>query len=127
MANRTQWSVYIYTSGGSWLADSNIYAPNANFNMDITSTKQTRKLANGDNATFTPEIKSNPEALVFTWAQDDGTLRNIIQTYVNSQDYLKIIDSNGDYYTGYFIDVKPVWLLDIYPDAYDIQANFLRI
>jgi hypothetical protein len=121
MARKT-WTTYIKDSSGAWVLDTSLPRPNDVFRLPLTSTQVKVKLANGDNAFITPEVKSEKRTLSFTWLADDGTIKTQIETYINNQEDIKIIDHNNNIYIGRFISIESNWVLGVEPDEYDITA-----
>lgn len=123
--SRTNWPVEVYnpfTFGFD--ADGDLFAPNANFEVGRLSTETKVILADGGDSFFTPEIFVNPQPINFIWEAVDLTFINKLRGYVNNNKFLRITDHNGVQYLGKFVDVKPVWILGVEPDEYDIVGVF---
>lgn len=122
---RSTWNVEKKT-GGSWSSDGTIYRPNANITLSKLSTQTKTRLANGDNAFMTPATKKSDEPLNFIWYADDGTMKNKVQTYIDNQSDIKIIDHNSTEYVGRFTSIDVSWVVGI-EDEYDINCVFERM
>ena len=122
--SRGTWNISYEASGGSWIPDGTIAPPNENLEIGLTSTKQRIELSNGDIAYVTPEVKYNKDEMTWRWLMDDGTIKTKLETYLQNDTHLKIEDSNGDYYYGYFTKIKRVWIVGTADDEYDIDATF---
>lgn len=121
---RSNWNIYIYNDG--WVSDGTIYRPNDTLRLGISSTQQKIQLADGDNAFVTPENKYNEDDFTLVWYEDDGTVKNKIETYVKNNSKLKIVDHLGNEYIGRFVSIRVNWIKGISPDRYDIEADFMR-
>jgi len=122
---RGNWNIFYEDSGGTWVADGTISPPNENLDIGRKTTKIEKKLVTGDIAHMTPEVKYVKEELVFRWLLDNGTIKTKIETYLQDQLHIKIIDSNADEYIGYFTNIRRVWISGTESDEYDIDATFI--
>lgn len=120
---RTEWNVFIFGSGPSFIPDGFIPAPNGNFE-DVRVSNQTKvRLADGSNAFTTPETVSDKEPIRFVWEALTITERDKFYGYVENSDFLKIVDHLDQIYFGKFIRVRPVWITGEV-DSYDIEILF---
>ena len=120
---RSNWNIQ-KKSGGSWVDDGTIYAPNADF-LDIeTSTQKKVALADGDYGYVTPSTLYNEEPLTFFWVNIDSTFTAKIEGYVENATDLKITNGiTGSIYYGRFIRREKKTSVGI-PDYYDLKADF---
>jgi len=121
---RTNWNVYFRESGESWTADGTIPAPNSDLNIPVVSTQIKLKGADGDNLFVTPPTKFVKELLEFVFINDDGTIKNKIDAYIQNQTNLKIVDSDSVEYIGRFISLIPAWIVGLSPNTYDLRVTF---
>jgi len=121
---RTYWNIYIY-SGGSWVADGQIPVPNDTLDLGLTSTLQKIQLADGDQAFIVPETKYNKDNLTFIWRNDtDGSIKSKIESYVQNNTKVKIVDSLSNEHIGRFTNIRSHWIVGI-ETTYDIEAEFV--
>ena len=121
--SRTTWQIE-KKSGGSWISDGTIYAPNADFPYSEISTQKKIQLADGDIGYITPSTKYNKSPLVFIWYNIDNTFANKIEDYVENATDLKITDGmSGKVYYGRFINIERKEIVGI-ETYYDLRAEF---
>lgn len=124
--SRGTWNISI-KSGGVWGENSTIYRPNDNFSLRKTSTLSMITLADGNRAYISSDSKYNDEDLSFTWYYDDGTVKSLVEGYIESENDLRITDQDGKIYYGRFINIESVWQVGFEEDYYDIRATFVII
>lgn len=122
----SNWNVFVLNVDGiTWDADGTVPRPNADLAEEITSTQQQNILANGDTAYIAPETKSMKQPLEIVWLYQDITFKNKIKAYIENYDYLKIVTHvAGEEYIGRFANFRPVRLIGVEPDTYDISVTF---
>jgi hypothetical protein len=124
---RNVWNIY-KDIADVWTADGTIYRPNENLELTLNATQARIDLADGSRSYMTPETKYNKESLLFRWLEIENTdtFWSKIETYVQTQDYLKIIDHLSNEYIGRFISIRRIWLSGVI-DTYDFEAVFERM
>ncbi len=85
------------------------------------------QLANGNRAFIMPDTKYNDEDLVFAWYFDDGTVKSLLEGYIESGNDLRITDQDGNIYYGRFINIEALWIVGLDDDKYDIRGVFTQI
>lgn len=119
------WNVFLYSSGGTWVADGTINRPNADLSVPILTTQQKIQLANGSKSFLTPEIKYVYDQIKFVWIADDSTIKDKIEAYIQNHDKVKIVTHySGIEFIGRFTSITPIWLIGQEPDEWDIEAIF---
>jgi hypothetical protein len=124
---RNTWQIEKW-NGAIWISDGTIYRPNANVDLDFSSTQSKVKLANGGNAFITPETLYNTEDITFEFLElepTDSFYTQIID-YIKNQDYLRITTHLNETLTGKFTTIKRVWLSGV-DDTFDFQVTFQRM
>ena len=124
--SRSNWDVQI-KSGGVWGSAGNLSRPNNDFVINKLSTQTKIGLADGNNAFITPSRKYNNEDLVYMWYYDDGTIKTLLEGYIESQNDLKITDDLSNIYYGRFVSVTINRTVGDDTAHYDVQAIFQRI
>lgn len=131
MSDRSTWAIYKQTGSGlSWeLSADTIYRPNENTSFGKMGNISTIRLANGSNGYVIPETKfiDDPVVLTFLNIPEDDGLKQLLESYVESGEKLKIVDHLGNNMIGIFSMVQRVWLIDEAGDYYDLQATFIRM
>jgi hypothetical protein len=127
----SNWKIYIAESGslGSWDEDERgIPRPNEDLDVGKTSTQQAVQLADGSIGYFTPETKATRGDLTFVWVMRDNDLREQLEAYIDSHDYIKIeTHISGFEFIGRFTGVTSKWLVGEEPDEFLITAIFSRM
>jgi len=132
MSRTNDWTVDILTSGNVWTADGNIYRPNEDVDVGLSSTETITRLADGTKSSTLPEIKYNTDDVQFTWLDLDTTISaedtfiTKIKNYVINGDYLRITSHDSETYIGRFTGAKRVWLSGLGADHYDLQGTLTR-
>ena len=126
---RTKWLTYTQPgSGNSWELSDFIYAPNEHLERNKVSTLTQVKIVDGSYSYVSPEIKFNYEPIVMTFlaieASDEFTA--IINSYIDNQTYVKVVDHLGGEMEGIFTSINEVWISGM-EDSYDYQVTFTRI
>ncbi len=123
---RNTWN--IEKKNGSYANDGTIYRPNDDVSVDLMSTQNKSRLANGSNVFVTPETKVSKQPLSFVWLEipQSDSFRTKIEAYVTNGDYLRITTHLSETFIGRFINVQRVWLSGK-EDTYDLQAAFERM
>ena len=85
------------------------------------------QLANGSRAFISPDTKFNDENLMFMWYFDDGTVKTLVEGYIESSNDLRITDQDGNIYYGRFINIEAIWKVGLDDDRYDVRATFSQI
>lgn len=125
---RGTWDVYVNESGSSWTDDFDLYIPNIDLSEEKISNQRNIILADGSKAFFTPETKYAYQNLTFSWqwiVVADGLISKI-EDYITDNDRLKIVTHLSVEYIGYFTNINKMHLVGQDPDAWDIEATFLR-
>jgi hypothetical protein len=125
MARSTDWTIYTLNSDGvTWALETSFPRPNQDLETQKVSTMQTVKLANGDEAFVTPEVRRTKEAFSMMWFDTTATFRNQIDEYINFGESIKMITHTNEVFIGRLLDYKRVWLTGCSPDQYDIAVTF---
>jgi hypothetical protein len=126
MARQT-WNVESW-SGSAWVADGTIYRPNANTEIDFTSTQTKINLANGGKGFVTPEVpyENNDIILQFIEIYPTDAFYTKVINYVQTQTCLRITTHLGEQITGKFFNVRRVWVLGV-DDVFDLEIIFQRM
>jgi hypothetical protein len=124
--SKSQWSIEIQDSSGTYVNDGYIYAPNIDIEEKIISTQQKVLLANSSKAFIGFEYKSQFEAIDFFWADCDAAFISQLETYIGNNDNLRITSSEGTIFQGHFITYQKTWIVGTDPVEYDIVASFER-
>ena len=121
------WNIYVLGSGGGWEVPDTIPRANANLDIGETSTQAEVSLADGSTALLIPEVAFKYQPINFTWLEDDGTVKEKIKGYIESNAFLKIVTHLGtEEYYGYFSNVQTSWLVGVV-DTFDLVATFRRV
>jgi hypothetical protein len=123
----SNWSVYKYNLNTlEWDYHTTVPRSNTDIEEEYLANEQKIKLADGSDAFFSPEIKYTKSQILFTWLnQTDTTLRTLIRTYIEDDEYIKITTHlSGIEYIGRFISFKDKWLVG-QEDTFDCEAIFL--
>jgi len=123
MSSRGTWTIEKKVSG-TWTGDGSLYRPNASYTLPKLSTQTTVALADGDNAYVTPSTKYLDQPMNFIWYYDDGTTKTKIDTYMDNQSDVKIIDDLGNEFIGRFTSITPTRLVGQADEVYDIRVIF---
>ena len=128
MSNRGTWNIE-KKSGASYVSDCTVYRPNSQFQLNLMSTANKIRLADGSQAFILPETKSVKESLTLEWLDLDFTdsLITKLQGYINNGDYVRITTHQSDTLIGRFISLSRVWLTEAVADKLDIQCVLDRI
>lgn len=127
--SRTNWSIYVLQSGGTWADDGTIYVPNnpQGLLFPELSTQQKVKLADGSNAFIRPETFYEKMPLTLIWINVDVDFVVKIQDYLRGSETVKIVTNiSGREYIGRFIDFQPTWITGD-TDVYDLEVTFERM
>ncbi len=130
----TDWKIYTYeqTSGaasGSWVeSTSALKRPNATLSTDAVSTLTELVLANGEKAYISPEVSQMYGPVSFVWSNDDGTLKDLFESYQKEKSKIKITTHlTGTSFIGYLTNVNADWLAGILTpegdDMYDVSIT----
>ena len=126
---RNTWDIYYWDGTNSvWVADTPLYIPNANTELDLMSTQQKISIADGSNAFMNPEIAYLPQDIVFEFLEIDPTdsFYTKMISYVKNQTYLKIVTHLDETFIGKFLSLKRVWISGV-EDTFDFQCVFQRM
>ena len=117
------WNTY-YKSGVSWILDGNLAIPNDDLSTPIETTMEVIILEDGSEAVTIPETKYRKTDIEFIWTFDDRTIFDKIDAYVKTNKQIKIVTHlSGEEYIGYFLSIKPTWLVG-YDAKWGISAIF---
>jgi hypothetical protein len=124
---RGTWLIELW-NGTSFVSDGALYRPNANVELSSMSTQQKIALASGAKAFFTPETLYNTEDIVFEFLEiyPSDSFYNKITNYIEDHSYVRITTHLGETFTGRFLSIKRVWLVNV-DDTFDFQVLFQRM
>jgi hypothetical protein len=117
------WSISIWQSGNSFVADGFINRPNQDLETKRISNLQIIKLANGSEAFMQPETKYFKDTFSMFFANTTSAFRTKIENYIVNGDKVKIVTHDSQTFYGFFIDINRVWFSG-QTDTFDCALTF---